>query len=174
MKKRKKKKNYSNISKSLIHKILSNIYRIQGNIKDSINEANNSLKYFEDSYDKVNNELKDEKEELTLLIYNNYIQCSSLKYEKLIIEGNIAEAEKYFQENIQKLKKFKNEWIISCSKILSEKKQYLKAYNKAELIQDNKFNNDKLEILINYLNELLLKENFEEKKCLEYVDIVKF
>ena len=90
----------------------------------------------------------------------------------MINEGNNIESEKFFQEIKEKLKEFKNEWINACSKALSDKKQYLKAYEKLKLIEDSKFNNNKIEALINYLNELLLKDKFEDKKCLEYIDIM--
>ena len=67
------------MSNSLISKIISDIYRYQGKLDDSINEANNSIKLFEDITNQNNDKLKNEKEKLTELIYNNYIQCSSLK-----------------------------------------------------------------------------------------------
>ena len=165
-----KNKNYSNLTKSLIYKINSEIFRFQNKIDDSINEANKSLKFFEDSTEE-NNKLKDEKEKLTKIIINNYIQCSSLKYEKFINEEKFNESEEIFKKNVEKLKEFKNDWINECSKILSNKKQYLKAYEKLKLIDDDKFNNNKIEVLINYLNEILLKNEFD-KKNFDFIEIM--
>ena len=165
--------NNSNEKMCYMHSIRALLNYEEGNFEESLRDIDESIYLFNSIN---NNEEKDSAKEIKDRIFDIILLCFSKKYDDLIKEEKIEEAEQKFNGYISKFndQKIKNKFIDKCADILSTNHKFLLAYNKMETIKEDidEYNNHKIEIISKYIKFNLENKIYDEKIYLKLIIVM--